>query len=52
MPVNITFKEPEKHGILFTLYMVIMVIVIATINAPGLILYMIKYRGKDPCVGD
>jgi len=52
MSVNVIFKEPEKHGILFTLYMVIMVIAIATINTPGLILYMIKYRGKDPCVGD
>jgi len=50
LPVNVTFKEPEKKGLLFTLYMIVMVIVIAIVNAPGLIYYMVKYRGQDPCV--
>jgi len=50
MPVNVTFREPEKQGLLATLYMIAMVLMGAVVNAPGLVLYMVKYRGKDPYV--
>lgn len=42
MPVNVTFKEPEKRGLLYTLYMIGMILAGCVVNAPGAIWYLVK----------
>lgn len=42
MPVNVTFKEPEKRGFLYMLYMIGMVLAGCVVNTPGAIWYLIK----------
>lgn len=42
MPVNVTYKEPEKHGLLFTLYMIGMVLAGCVVNTPGAIWYLLR----------